>query len=317
MIIYSDENLEVIHHSGSSPYLLVTFNEMEMRANGSRFWGQRFCEKADISALGFISRRPNWFPAASVVKAVEAAAPILRAAPERILYGHSQGGYAALRYRKRFDATVAIAFCPQVSIDPKAVPFDGRFARHFLLDLHANMGIAADQTAGQAYLFFDPFHVADRQHAVRIANLQEKTQLVPVHMTGHGTVRAFTGTARALSLIEACRADDVLALRALARAARVTAPMRPYQIAMTAIARHREWADRFHAHFGPAFSSVERANFLYHRANRHIRDGELATARIMLAGAIAVQPDNPGFGRRLAELDDRIARLKVAGAVHS
>ncbi len=113
MLVFSDENLEVIHRSGSSPYLLVTFNEMEMKANGSRFWGQRFCEKADISALGFISRRPNWFPAASVVKAVEATAPILRAAPERILYGHSQGGYAALRYRRRFNAAVAIAFCPQ------------------------------------------------------------------------------------------------------------------------------------------------------------------------------------------------------------
>ena len=71
MLVFSDENLEVIHRPGSSPYLLVTFNEMEMKANGSRFWGQRFCEKIDISALGFISRRPNWFPAASVVKAVE------------------------------------------------------------------------------------------------------------------------------------------------------------------------------------------------------------------------------------------------------
>lgn len=97
MRVFSDENLEVIYRAGASPYLLITFNEMEMKANGSRFWGQRFCEKAEISALGFISRRPNWFPAASVVKAVEAAATILHAAPERILYGHSQGGYAALR----------------------------------------------------------------------------------------------------------------------------------------------------------------------------------------------------------------------------
>lgn len=308
MLVFSDENLEVIHRSGSSPYLLVTFNEMEMKANGSRFWGQRFCEKADISALGFISRRPNWFPAASVVKAVEAIAPILRAAPERILYGHSQGGYAALRYRRRFDATVAIAFCPQVSIDPKAVPFDGRFARHFSPDLHANMGIAPDHATGRAYLFFDPFHVADRQHAVRIATLQERTHLVPVHMTGHGTVRAFTGTARALSLIEACREDDLAGLRGLARAARVMAPMRPYQIAVTAISRHRAWADLFHARFGPDFSPIERVNFLYHRANRHIRDGELATARSMLVDAMTYQPENTGFARRIAELDNRIAR---------
>ncbi len=312
MIVYSDDNLEVMHRAGSSPYLLVTFNEMEMQANGSRYWGQRFCDKADISALGFISRRPNWFPAASIVKAVEAVAPILRAAPERILYGHSQGGYAALRYRRRFDATIAIAFCPQVSIDPKAVPFDGRFARHFSPELHARMGIAPDHAAGRAYLFFDPFHAVDRRHAERIAALQERTHLIPVHMTGHGTVRAFTGTARALSLIEACRDDDLARLRALVRTARVAAPMRPYQIAMTAIARHRAWADRFHARFGAGFSPVERANFLYHRANRHIRDGDLATARTMLEDALASQPGNLGFAHRIAELDGRIARSRGA-----
>ncbi|WP_426129115.1 hypothetical protein [Pararhizobium sp. PWRC1-1] len=318
MRVFSDENLEVIHRAGTSPYLLITFNEMEVMANGSRFWGQRFCEKADISALGFISRRPNWFPAASVVKAVEAAAPILHTAPERVLYGHSQGGYAALRYRRRFNADVAIAFCPQVSIDPKAVPFDGRFARHFSPDLHCNMGIAPDHAAGRAYLFFDPFHAVDCQHAIRISMRQEKTHLVPVPMTGHGTVRAFTGTARALSLIEACRRDDLPALRPLVRAARVTAPMRPYQIAVAAIARHRAWADRFHAHFGETFSPVERANFLYHRANRHIRDGELAAARTLLVGAMTYQLENLGFAGRLAELDGRITRrCGVDGVSHS
>jgi hypothetical protein len=51
MLIYSDETMEVFHRPGSSSYLLVTFNERDLRANGSRFWGQRFCEKADIAAL--------------------------------------------------------------------------------------------------------------------------------------------------------------------------------------------------------------------------------------------------------------------------
>ncbi|MBW9062022.1 hypothetical protein JNB71_01715 [Rhizobium herbae] len=308
MIVYSDENVEVIHRPGSSPYLLVTFNEMEMLANGSRFWGQRFCEKADIAALGFMSRRPNWFPAASIVEAVAAVAPILRAAPERILYGHSQGGYAALRYRRRFDASVAIAFCPQISIDPNAVPFDGRFKRHFAPSLHANMGIAHDHAAGRAYLFYDPFHAVDRRHAEEIAAQQAETRLVPVPMTGHGTVRAFAGTERCLSLLAACRADNLMSLRGLAREVRVDAPMRLYQIAITAIARHPTWADRLFAQFGHGFSPIERVSYFYHRANRHIRDGTLATARNMLVEAVALQPSNLGFARRLEELEIRIAR---------
>lgn len=308
MLIFSDENLEVFHRPGSSTYVLATFNEMEMQANGSRFWGQRFCEKADITALGFISRRPNWFPAASMAKASVAAAPILRQASERILYGHSQGGYAALRYRRLFDSDVAIAFCPQISIDPRAVPFDGRFTRHFAPSLHDGMEIEPEHAAGRAYVFHDPFHAVDREHAQRIAVLQQGTRLVPVHMTGHGTVRAFAGTARGLALVEACRADDVPGLRALARAARVGATMRPYQIALTAIARHPAWADRLCERFVQEFSPVQRVNYLYHRANRHIRDGELATARDMLVAAMALQPSNAGPARRLQELDARIAR---------
>ncbi|MBK5569958.1 hypothetical protein [Ensifer sp. SSB1] len=314
MLIYSDENLEVIHRPGASPYLLITFNEMEIQANGSRYWGQRFCEKADIAALGFISRRPNWFPAASVVKAVEAAAPILKAAPERILYGHSQGGYAALRYRRRFNATAAIAFCPQVSINPKAVPYDNRFLRHFSPELHANMGIAPDHAAGRAFIFYDPFHAIDRRHAERIANLQAETHLTPVQMTGHGTVRVFTGTERALSLIDACRANDLLALRALARSARIDAPMRPYQNAVAAMARHPAWADRLHTRFGDRFAPTEKVNFLYHRANRHIRDGNLVTARDMLTNALALLPGDPALKHRLRDLDARIAREEKLAA---
>ena len=315
LLIYSDENLEVFHRPGSSTYVLVTFNEMEMQANGSRFWGQRFCEKADITALGFISRRPNWFPAASMAKARVAAASILSQATERILYGHSQGGYATLRYRRLFDADVAIAFCPQISIDARTVPFDGRVTRHFAPSLHADMEIAPEHAAGRAYVFHDPFHAVDREHAERIVALQERTRLVPVHMTGHGTVRAFAGTARGLALVEACRADDVPALRSLVRAARVGATMRPYQIALTAIARHPAWADRLCERFFKEFSPVQRVNYLYHRANRHIRDGELATARDMLVEAMALQPSSSGPAWRLQELDARIARTGKAAAI--
>lgn len=314
MLIYSDDNLEVFHRPGSSAYVLATFNEMEMQANGSRYWGQRFCEKADITALGFISRRPNWFPAASMVKARIAAGPILRQASERILYGHSQGGYAALRYRRLLAADVAIAFCPQISIDPSTVPFDGRFMRHFEPSLHDGMAIMPEHAAGLAYVFYDQFHAVDREHAERIAAVQERTRLVQVPMTGHGTVRAFAGTARGLALVEACRAEDASGLRALVRTARIGAAMRPYQIALTAIAHHPAWADRLYERFVGEFAPVQRGNYLYHRANRYIRDSDLAAARDMLTEALTLHPGNAGPAWRLKELDARLARAGEGAA---
>ncbi|MDR7225262.1 hypothetical protein J2X13_005710 [Aminobacter aminovorans] len=90
--------------------------------------------------------------------------------------------------------------------------------------------------------------------------------------------------------------------------------MRPYQIVLTAIARHPAWADRLCEQFVQEFSPVQRVNFLYHRANRHIRDGELATARDMLVEAMALQRSNAGPARRLQELDARIIRTGEAAA---
>jgi len=140
--------------------------------------------------------------------------------------------------------------------------------------------------------------------------MQEGTWLVAVHLTGHGTVRAFAVTSRGLALVEACRADDV---RSLVRVARIGSAMRPYQIVFTAIARHPAWADRLRERFAKEFSPVQRVNFLYHRANRHIRDGELATAREMLVEAMAssrAMPGQPGACKNLTRASSARARQR-------
>ncbi len=102
-----------------------------------------------------------------MAKASVAAASILSQATERILYGHSQGSYAALRYRRLLDTDVAIAFCPQISIDPGTVPFDGRFTRHFEPSLHQDMDMAPEHAAGRAHVFHDPIHAVDREPRIR------------------------------------------------------------------------------------------------------------------------------------------------------
>lgn len=237
MLVYADENLEVIHRRGSSPYLLVTFNEMEMQANGSRFWGQRFCERpasphSASSAGGRTGfRRQAWSRRSklrlrSLRKRRNASSTAIRKAAMRlcVIAGVSAQASPLLLpadLDRSEDRTIRQPLRPPLRSGP---PHE-----------HGNR---PDQAAGRAYLFYDPFHAVDRWHAERIAAIQSETHLIPVHMTGHGTVRAFTGTARALSLIEACRADDRAGLRALARSARIGAPMRPYQIAIAAIARH-------------------------------------------------------------------------------
>jgi pimeloyl-ACP methyl ester carboxylesterase len=313
VLVYEDEHLEVVRHDGNPDYLLITFNEMEIAANGSRFWGQRPCEKASISALGFMSRRPNWFPAASVAAAARHLQETLHSHPERILMGHSQGGYAALRYAGLLGASVSLAFCPQISIDPRDVPRDSRFRAFFCEELHAGMAIGAGDISGRSYVFFDPHHPADRAQVSQILAVAPEMTLMPVPMTGHSTIKTFAGTSSLVELVAAARAGSVAGIRALINGRRRSNVDRPYHVAMALIARHPALADQvFNTHHA-SLQPRHVANFCYHRANRMIRDAELDQANALLKRAIGLTP-LPGFVRRLEELSNRQARERAASA---
>jgi hypothetical protein len=53
-IPHSDDHLEVIHREGTSDYLLVTFNEMDLSAGEGRYWASTLCDKLDLERFSII-----------------------------------------------------------------------------------------------------------------------------------------------------------------------------------------------------------------------------------------------------------------------
>lgn len=87
MKILDAEHLEVFHEDRGSPLLVVLFNEMTFRADGRRFWGQALCAKLGLSAVGIVSKRRNWFPAADMARVAGQVRGIVAGAGHAVGYG--------------------------------------------------------------------------------------------------------------------------------------------------------------------------------------------------------------------------------------
>jgi tetratricopeptide (TPR) repeat protein len=312
MLIFEDEHIRVMHRPGATPWALLTFNVIDFRFPAPRFWGDRFVERAGLSAFGFVARVPNWFPRASMERAAAAIAPQLAAYPDRVMYGHSQGGYAALKYSALLGARTVISSCPQATIDPREVPDDPRFHRYFRLDLHGGMHVD-DQVIGTPFILYDPFEQVDAMHVRRIQALVPQARLVPVYLTQHSAITVFAHTETGLALIDACRRDELPALTALARRSRRHHWLRVRGATLAATSRQLAWGDRILRTYGHLMPPTERDAVPAAQATLLQGIGRFAEAERILRRMLDAAPAHADTLRRLAAL--RSAQDDPAGAL--
>ncbi len=245
MLLHDSEHMELHFVDRGGERLLLTFNEMGLRADGRRFWADTLAERLGLSVAGFVSRRPNWFPAGDTLRAVAALRPhVAGRFPERVAYGLSQGASAALRFRRELGATVVLAFSPQASINPADI-VDDRFLRYFDPALHGDM-IPSDppdeSRAGAvfgpipAYVIHDPRNDLDARH-VALIGARMAIVAFALPFVGHSSAVPFANTATMRPLIEAALRRDVAAMRAICVAARRRSPSRAYTLCHASHAR--------------------------------------------------------------------------------
>ena len=247
MLLHDSEHMELHFVDRGGTRLLLTFNEMGLRADGRRFWADTLAGRLGLSVAGFVSRRPNWFPEQDTLRAIASLGPhVAGRFPERVAYGLSQGASAALRFRRALSATAVLAFSPQASINPADID-DDRFRHFFDPALHADM-IPTDArggTAGQAgasaapipaYVVYDPRNVLDARH---VALIRARMAIVEFAMPfiGHSSAVPFASTATMRPLIEAALGRDTAAMRAICVAARRRSPSRAYTLCHASHAR--------------------------------------------------------------------------------
>ena len=201
-LLYEDEHIQLLHQDGSSDFTLATFSNYGFRADGATLWGKRFCEKENIETYGFVAKSNNWFPTAAMSGLLRS--DLFRSTKPVLTYGHSLGGYAALKFSAALNATGVVACAPQFSINPDSVPEDRRFVHHFDESLHRNMDIASSDVAGNVIIVYDPY---DREDAYEVSRIREHyvgstmTQLW-IPNIGHSIMDVFRDRELVLSVLK-------------------------------------------------------------------------------------------------------------------
>ncbi|GAA0309722.1 hypothetical protein [Rhodovulum strictum] len=136
-------------------------------------WAAKLAAERGWSHLGVMSRRPDWFRDPALIDWFhDAAARGFLAGFARVGFaGASMGGFGALAFSALAPGATVIAFSPQSTLAPDLVPWEQRFAPGRAADWTLGFGDAAHSVAAadRAWIVYDPFHRADRQHADRLS----------------------------------------------------------------------------------------------------------------------------------------------------
>jgi pimeloyl-ACP methyl ester carboxylesterase len=203
-IIAETEHVSAIAQDIGGDTVIVTFNEMGFVRNGTNFWGDDFLLKLGVSAIGIVTPRPNWYPPRDMNEVIPA---VLRAVAGRrvVTYGHSQGGFGALKFSARLGASVALCFCPQWTIDPKDVgSFDTRTTNYFDPALDNGVRLVPEDVCSNSFIFYDKMEKTDARHAA-ILSRYEGVKPVLVPFSEHDTIRILTEGRGASTVINLCR----------------------------------------------------------------------------------------------------------------
>ncbi len=214
-VLYEDENIYVFFRRLGN-VLAISFNEMGYSSSVAG-WGSKVFLELNYSSIGFVSKRPNWFPVTSMESAINSISSLLKDFTAIVAYGHSQGGYAAIKYSRHLGVKAVLSFCPQFSINPEVLSYnDKRFIEYFVEEKE-NPRIVSGDIANDvhAYMFYDPSHPQDKFNAERILQVVPTLSAVKVFGTGHSSVRPFASGKIIGELFRLALAGDALGVRRL------------------------------------------------------------------------------------------------------
>lgn len=301
MLIHSGADMEFFHHPGRSDFLLVTFNEIGLLADGRNYWGKPMIEANGISAIGIVSRTPNWFlPPDDIDRFLEQHGHILNGFKGRIvLAGHSMGGYGAIKYSGKFGASTVIATCPQYSLNRKArgQTGDGPPDPFYVEALHEDMHPKLHELAGRIFILYDPWHPWKNSFRKFTEMGYRGMNLVKAPFTDHDTIKIFARNERFLELIRLCRTGEAGAVENFVRLCRKNSNLRSSALAIRIALRHPQKAWAIYSAAPEKFSPIYLVLL-----SRALMNAMPAEAAMLAERAVKIAPDFKLGERHLAAL---------------
>ncbi len=185
-IIFEDDHIRVIFLKGSSDTLVVSFGDLISRAKGMSINAEKSLIKYQYNVIGIMPKQKTWFPKSSMLNMQQQIQPFLAQFKERVGYGGSMGGYAAIKYSNLLNMQKIVAFVPQYTIDPEVVQ-DRRYAEFFDVSIHQHMEIQPDEvdSSREYIIVYDPYFAEDKEHFLKIKPLLPQMHVIHLPFTGH------------------------------------------------------------------------------------------------------------------------------------
>jgi len=197
-VLFSGKDLALVRCGVvANANLCVTFSAydpIKRDANYTTGFAESFLAGRDIPALHFVAKSNHWWHTLEMPTCLEIAAPLAARAKRRVGYGSSMGAFGCLRFGDCLGLNAIAAFAPQYSVNPKKVPWEGRWkdARSQIQDFSGEL---CAKTCKEIFVFFDPVSI-DAVHTKLIAaEMSIKHLAVPdcghfvlKHLNGHGVL---------------------------------------------------------------------------------------------------------------------------------
>jgi len=282
-IIFKSRNILVVYNNiYSDNNIWITFNELGFKPDANRFWGDRFLEKNAISGIGIVTTYPNWYPPDDMQIAIQEIRGLYRNRTV-VCYGHSQGGYGAIKYSRALSASIVLAFSPQFSINPSVVAKnDNRFTNYYVGSLCNGQPVTSNDVAGRVYVFYDNGSESDKWNVQKLKEITgDSLYEVVCPFTDHNSVQLISESKLGNELIRIAHSESdekKQALRSLVRIARKSSPTY-YTYLFRYLLDKKQRLDKLQTLFDrlPGYLQKE------FNIQRHISDGALALAEALLA----------------------------------
>ena len=152
--------------------LIVTFENLDHvyeRGAGRLPWGHSFVEANGWSMLGLMAHAWTWYRDEDVYAFFDELrdSGFFLKFEKVIFYGASMGAYAAAAFSAAAPGATVILISPQATLSRDVAPWETRYRKAWRRDFNTRYGYAPDmmQSAGAAYLFYDPTSPLDAMHA--------------------------------------------------------------------------------------------------------------------------------------------------------
>ncbi|MFT0859520.1 alpha/beta hydrolase [Ancylobacter sp. G4_0304] len=182
-IVFESEELSVIKTPGRrEDVVFVTFEPLVPgeRQPGREGFGEAFFAKRGFTAYHFISESNLWYQYPEMPELLAAIRAEIPPGARVVAYGHSMGGYAAIRFADALRADAVLAFSPQASL---TLSWEKRWEMARVRRMWDERVPPRDV---RIYAVFDPYNL-DRRH-IRYLSRRATIEPIRVYFCEHDSI---------------------------------------------------------------------------------------------------------------------------------